>query len=386
MDYFYSLYADYILKHSIELGKDDVLSINTEQRYVPFARLLAQKAKEITGNGSFLVMIEDKRAKDAIEIYSDYVIEKAPTVFIHLQARENEPVFENGKIYSARDAQLFSHLASPVVLAEAEVSFLTVPMPSREWAESIYEEYEEKDVAAIISDFLGLSSESALPLLKDAISIDEYDLGNLNYHKGLKASLYSDDGMIDLTFSFVKGSSFKSLIFQTKEKRKFIPYLFSSSYFRAIEKTSASGHIYTDLPFRLFGKTIKGLSLEFERGKITRFSSRAEDAERINTYIAQDDDASRLAEISLTEAHQALDEIPLFSHSEWDKLRGVVLTLGAPRSEAVHFSDESDAIKNNVSNSLFTLSIPLGKKLTLTIENEEGDDVVYSDGFIEDYQ
>ena len=76
MDYFYELYAAYILKRAIELGKDDVLSINTEERYVPFARLLAEKAKEITGNGSYLVIIENKRAKEAVEIFSDYLIEK----------------------------------------------------------------------------------------------------------------------------------------------------------------------------------------------------------------------------------------------------------------------------------------------------------------------
>ena len=45
MDYFYELYASYILKRTIELTEDDILSINTEERYVPFARLLAQKLR-----------------------------------------------------------------------------------------------------------------------------------------------------------------------------------------------------------------------------------------------------------------------------------------------------------------------------------------------------
>ena len=387
MDYFYELYASYILKRTIELTEDDILSINTEERYVPFARLLAQKAKEITGNGSYLVIIENKKAKEAVEIFSDYLIEKSTTLFIYLQGRDEEPMFENEKIYSAREAQLFGHLASPTILPEASVSFLTIPMPSPHWAKRIFEEAEEKSIATLISDFLGLNSEKEIPSLREAIEIDEYDKLNLNGHKSRKAKLYSDDGMIDLSFSFVEDSRFDSLIFETKNKRRFMPHLFPSSYFRAIDKNSANGHIYTSIPFILFDKVINSAGFEFERGKITSFSSSEEDAERIRTYLLQDEEAANLAEISVTETFSELEEIPLFNYSEWDKLRGIVLTLGSPRSEAVPFKSEDEASSKGVAISLFTLSIPLGTAVTLSVESEDGDEeVIYSDGFIEDYQ
>ena len=387
MDYFYELYASYILKRTVELTEDDILSINTEERYVPFARLLAQKAKEITGNGSYLVIIENKKAKEAVEIFSDYLIEKSTTLFIYLQGRDEEPMFENEKIYSAREAQLFGHLASPTILPEASVSFLTIPMPSPHWAKRIFEEAEEKSIATLISDFLGLNSEKEIPSLREAIEIDEYDKLNLNGHKSRKAKLYSDDGMIDLSFSFVEDSRFNSLIFETKNKRRFMPHLFPSSYFRAIDKNSANGHIYTSIPFILFDKVINSAGFEFERGKITSFSSSEEDAERIRTYLLQDEEAANLAEISVTETFSELEEIPLFNYSEWDKLRGIVLTLGSPRSEAVPFKSEDEASSKGVATSLFTLSIPLGTAVTLSVESEDGDEeVIYSDGFIEDYQ
>ena len=97
MDYFYTLYAKYILRRAIELNEDDVLSINTEEKYIPFARLLAEEAKEISGNGSYLVILENNKTKESIEIFSDYLIEKSPTVFIHLQSREKEPEFIKDK-------------------------------------------------------------------------------------------------------------------------------------------------------------------------------------------------------------------------------------------------------------------------------------------------
>ena len=387
MEYFYELYASYILKRAIELNEDDVLSINTEEEYVPFARLLAKKAKEITGNGSYLMVIENKKAKEAVEIFSDYLMEKAPTVFIYLQGRDEEPLFENGKMYTAREAQMFGHLSSPTVLPEASLSFLTIPMPSKKWAERISEDAKEKNIAALISDFLSLNSEKEIPTLKEAVEIDNYDKLNLNSHKSLKAKLYSDDGMIDLSFSFIEGSKFNSLVFETKEKRKFLPHIFASSYFRAIDKNSANGHIYTNMPFLLFGKIINSAGFEFENGKVTSFSSSEEDSERIKTYLLQDEDASALAEISLTETFSELEEIPFFNYPEWDKLRGVVLSLGAPRSEAVPFENEEEALKSGVSSSLFTLSISLGTSVTLSVQDEDGDEeIIYSDGFIEDYQ
>lgn len=387
MDYFYELYASYILKHAIALSKDDVLSINTEEKFVPFARLLASKAKEITDNGSYLVIIENKKAKEAVEIFSDYLIEKSPTVFIHLQGREEEPDFEEEKIYSAREAQLFSHLASPIILPEAEVCFLTVPMPDISWAQSLGEELNEKNLVAMISDFLELENIDSYQSFRDALEIDSYDKRNLSYHKGRRAHLYTDDGMTDLYFSFADNSEFKSLVYETNKQRKFIPHLFSSSYFRAIDFRSAEGHVETRLPYRLFGKTIYSSSFEFENGRIKSFSASDEDAKRIMTYLKQDDMAGALAEIEITETFSRIADIELFCYPEWDKLRGIVLTLGAPRSEAVAYIDEDEAIRNGIAASLFTLSLPLGSSdITLEIIDDEKEEILYSDGIIEDYQ
>ena len=104
-------------------------------------------------------------------------------------------------------------------------------------------------------------------------------------------------------------------------------------------------------------------------------------------YIEQDEDAPRLAELDLTETFTEIADIPYFSYPEWDKLRGITLTLGSARSESVPFANEDEAIEKGFANSLFTLSIPLGTDLTLEIEDGNGDyDTLYSDGIIEDYQ
>ena len=97
--------------------------------------------------------------------------------------------------------------------------------------------------------------------------------------------------------------------------------------------------------------------------------------------------AGALAEIEITETFARIADIELFSYPEWDKLRGIVLTLGAPRSEAVAYSDEDEAIRNGIAASLFTLSLPLGSSdITLEIIDDGKEEILYSDGIIEDYQ
>ena len=46
-------YADVIIRRALRLREGDVLSINTEEENADLATLIARKAKEITGNGSY---------------------------------------------------------------------------------------------------------------------------------------------------------------------------------------------------------------------------------------------------------------------------------------------------------------------------------------------
>ena len=55
MDLLFDKYADAVIYSALEIREGDVLSINTEEdESTPFAKLLAKKAKEITGNGSYI--------------------------------------------------------------------------------------------------------------------------------------------------------------------------------------------------------------------------------------------------------------------------------------------------------------------------------------------
>ena len=59
MDIFSERYAEAILRHALGLARGDVLSINTEADNLDFAHDVARKAREITGNGSFIQTIEN---------------------------------------------------------------------------------------------------------------------------------------------------------------------------------------------------------------------------------------------------------------------------------------------------------------------------------------
>ena len=61
MDIFFDKYADAVIECALKINNTDVLSINTEEENAEFAKLLAAKAKAISGNGSYIQRVEKGR-------------------------------------------------------------------------------------------------------------------------------------------------------------------------------------------------------------------------------------------------------------------------------------------------------------------------------------
>ena len=72
--------------------------------------------------------------------------------------------------------------------------------------------------------------------------------------------------------------------------------------------------------------------------------------------------------------------IEYFALPEWDRMRGVAITLGGPRPESL-VDDQSRSMAND---SLLTLTIPIGSDTTvITAAMEDGSEtVLMEDGYI----
>ena len=130
----------------------------------------------------------------------------------------------------------------------------------------------------------------------------------------------------------------------------------------------------------LFGKRIGRMSLSFRNGKITEYSTDEKSGELMNLYLSQDQNAGYLSELSIAEESTKASSIDYFALPEWDRMRGISLTIGGPRPESL----KTDAARRNANDSLVTLSLPIGSDTTvITAYDADGNEfVVAEDGFI----
>ena len=97
MDIFFDKYADAVVQCALKINNRDVLSINTEEEDGAFAKLLAAKAKEISGNGSYIQRIENGRIVESYDYLSSSPLTKSPTCFVYIPLFRSFPELEGDK-------------------------------------------------------------------------------------------------------------------------------------------------------------------------------------------------------------------------------------------------------------------------------------------------
>ena len=372
-------YADVIIRRALSLREGDVLSINTEDENNAFAHLIARKAREITGNGTYILSIENGRITETEEAAADYPIGRKATALLYLPVYREPGKAESGKLYTAPELQAFRHLSAPLDMPDPSVPFAVAPVPSAAWGHAIDEEAATSLAASLVSDLLSLGEDDYLDARRSDEEMLVYETDRLNSLALADCRIQDDEGT-DISFSFLPGSEFTSTIHRLGNGRTFIPYIFSSDIFRAAAKGSADGYITATRPFMLFGRIVRSLSVRFEKGRMTDFSADDETARLLSLYLQQDSEAGVLSELSIAEESNAASCMDIFAIPEWDRMRGISLTVGGPRPESLR----TDEARRNANDSLVTLSIPIGSDTTvITARSADGvEHVIAEDGFI----
>ena len=375
---FYSRYASLILRGALSIRKDDVLSINTEEEDYSFARIVAQEAKRITGNGSYIQLLKNGRVTDEFDILSDFPLTKRPTLFLYISYYRRSGEVDVNEEYEARDYQRFFLLSDPVDNPVPSFPFVKCILPSPLWDESLENEETGTDSRRLIEDILSLDE-------------DEYIENTLMRHQNLlykaKAlnSLELSDGYIssdegtDLSFKFLPLSNFASSYSRTTDGRYFSPSVTENEIIRLLDPYSLEGWLNISRPVVLWGRTVRNLSLHFTRGKVDEVRGTREAESLFSFYASREADASRASMLSLSEDAHPLSSEDLTLISELDRMRTVSITIGGPRAEAV-----DDNTRERTVDSLLTLSLPVGSdSLTVTCLDRNGDErTVFSDGSI----
>lgn len=375
---FFQKYSDIILFSALKIKEDDVLSINTEEEDYAFARLLAEKAKRITGNGSYIQLLKNGRIVESFDILSSSPLTKKPTCFIYLPYYKKKDEIDTEKIYEAKELQNFNLLSDPLDIPNPSFPFVTCPLPNKEWDEIISENDWNNDSFSLLSSILSLEEP-------DYIEYNNLRHDNLLYYVkelnklGLKEGRITNDEGTDLFFSFLPESEFASSFNRTTDDRYFSPYIFSSDIFRLIDPMSLSGWLNTSKSVVIWGKPVKNLSLYFENGRVTKYKGNMFSEALFNLYSKQDDNSIRASMLTLSETSHPLNGEEATYFPELDRMRTVSITIGGPKGEAV----KEENIEKTI-DSITTLSLPIGTdSLSITCIDKDGEErVIYEDGTI----
>ena len=381
MDILLERYAELIVKSALKLSKGDVLSINAEEENSELAHYIAKLAKDITGNGSYIQNIENGKVTETEEAESEYPINLRPTALLYLPVYRQSGKAEEEKLFSPPEIQSYRHLSEPLDNPEPSIPFVTAPVPSEAWGRMIDEEWGMRESAVLLSDLLSLSEDTYLEERREMEDILLYERDRLN-EKGYARCRIEDEEGSDISFSFLPGSAFATTVTTLRSGRRFIPTVYASDIFRAIDPASAEGYFTITHPVMVFGHMIRNLSCRVEKGRIVDFTTDEESGRMLSLFLQQDENAGRLSELILAEEGTAAANTEIFALPEWDRMRCVALTAGGPRPESL-ISDEA---RSKANDSLLTLTFPIGSDTaTITAITDDGDEyVIMEDGFMKE--
>lgn len=379
MDILFERYADLIVRDALKLKKGDVLSINTEEANSELAHVVARIARKITGNGSFIQIIENGKVTDTEEVESDFPINLKPTALLYLPVYRAFEEAEAGKIFGAPEIQRYRHLSDPLDNPLPSIPFVTAPVPSNDWGHAIDEEWNVRESASLLSELLSLADDNYLSINSENEDVLLYEKEKLNSMKLEKCRIVDENGT-DLEFSFLSGSEFSTTLTVLSSGRRFKPTVFSADIFRAIDQKSAEGYFTITHPIMVFGKIINNLSCRVEHGRIVDFTTDEESGRIFSLFLSQEEKAGRISDLTLAEEGTTASNIEIFGLPEWDRMRSVSITIGGPRPESL----ATDDAKRNANDSLLTLTLPIGTDATTIIAFDENgiDYVIMEDGFL----
>ena len=381
MDILLERYAELIVKCALKLEKGDVLSINAEEENSELAHYIARIARDITGNGSYIQNIENGKVTETEEAESEYPINQRPTALLYLPVYRKFREAEDGKLFTPPELQSFRHLSEPLDNPDPSIPFVTAPVPSDAWGEMIDVDGGVRDAAALLSDLLSLSEDTYLEERREMEDIIIYERDRLNEEEYGSCRIEDEEGT-DISFSFLPGSRFATTISTLRSGRRFVPTVYASDIFRAIDPTSAEGYFTITHPIMVFGHIIRSLSCRVEKGRIVDFTTDEESGRIFSLFLQQEENAGRISELILAEEGTTASDADIFALPEWDRMRSVALTIGGPRPESL----SSDEARRNANDSLLTLTLPIGSDTTeiTAIGKGGGETVIMEDGFLKE--
>lgn len=334
MDRKYNDYADAIIRDFLCLRTGDALSVNTDEQDLEFAKLIAQKAIEVTDVTAKIVVIENGRPAQVLE-FDPTPPAHLPKAVVMLRLSHEKAARHDGQmldiIVGENDMgalQKLGHLADPLVLDRR----IAVP-----WCvASVYDDDDDAWDSLCRTLDVGVSSLDLASMYRSR-RLEDMGLAEMNIH----------GEHTDLRLGVAPSSRFVGAHQVLSSGREFISSVDFDRLSFNVDRTFAEGRARCTAT--VLGKK-QEVDLVFEGGRLVDWTHTAQ----LDRLLDFDENLHRIGYVS-------------FRDNE------MVLHLGGALVEALDILPESEEMLPDFFNtSLYTITCTLEKNLDVSCTDSSG--------------
>ncbi len=375
-------YIDSILHVSLQLREGEALSVNSTDRNMEFAQKVAQKASEITKVPVKIVSIEQGEVKEVFTVdpvHSDILKEDSQEkVLLYLAEPLDMSLLEEMSIGQiAGNPPLLQQAGNlcPPQMDRPVAPFAVAPVPTIAWARRLY-----PSSTAPLETFWSFLS-SIYPL-SDTFLNDWIDTFRrlVKLVKTINASepahLIITQQEKTLTLGLLTAAQARQPLHHLPPDRVFLPRITSRGISFLPDPSRVEGSVSASRRFPLLGQDIRDLTLTFQEGTITDYTSSQEEV--VKHALAIDGDAGRIGQCTLVEEARDIQHLPSPLPIEFMESICSFITLGGGESNHlkeldVYESEQDLQDRTGMNISLLKADIPFGTcTTTVDIITREG--------------
>ncbi len=261
-----------------------------------------------------------------------------------------------------------------------EYSWSLVSAPTQVWADKVHSELpEDQRVDALWEDILYCARATG----DDPVADWKNHLLNLGKRKEWLnslhiASLHYKAPGTDLTIALPKEHFFAGAGDKTSAGAPYVANIPTEEVFSAPIKTGVHGVVTSTMPLNHNGALIDGFTLEFENGRIVKYSAK-KGHEALQNIIETDEGSHYLGEVALVPVSSPIaTRGVLFYNTLFDENASCHLAIGKayPLIKGGRQLNREDWEKHGLNDSLMHVDFMIGsKELTITAITQSGDTV-----------
>lgn len=382
-------YARLILETMVRIQEGDALSINTEDTALPFARLLAAMASEMTMQPVNIVVMKQGQPQGVIPVepIEHDILRPQPTgaAMIRIADTEGREWGEPEDVASVCSdlvaLQHHEHLAEPFIFdRRIAVPWAVIHVPGPNWTRYLLGEDNHEDALwNLLQDIWKLDEDDANRVWEDQIQMLHYrkQLLESSHIKKLRFTAPGTDLVVDIA----EHAHWEGGLQTLPNGRTFIPSLPMEELYIAADRKRAEGTVSATRPIGLFGEQVTGATFTMHNGEVISWT--AEHGQHLlDAFFSIDAGSRHIGEIALADENTSVARIAdHYGVALLDRHRTSRIRFGAANPSCLNMPTEIDDEEMLQQQTSFNISnvvcdCPVGNEgLTVTAIVADGSEV-----------